>query len=102
MHARNNRGWRLARVRAAVKTIRACHVAIQAAVSDILTMRDRASMDAQVEKLDARIVDLNAKILRTDKVSEAGKMADKIARMKAKLRELNAQMPAEFRLEDIL
>ena len=100
--ARGNRGWRAARVRAAVKTIRACRASILVAFEDIHAMRDRDSMAVSIEKLDVRISELKGKIARLDKSNSASKIAEKIKRMQAQLRAMNAELPAEFRLEDIL
>lgn len=102
IHAKNDHGWRSARVRAAIQTIRACQASIAAAWKEIRTLRNTASMDEQVKAIDKRVAQISRQIVCLDKSSQAAKTAEKIRKMQAQLRELNAGLPAEFRLEDIL
>lgn len=101
-HAKNDRGWRLARVKAAIATIRCAREHILAAVNEIMMLRNTTSMDNQAEALDKRVAELTLKIARLDKTSQAARVAEKIRKMQAQMREMNAGLPIEFRLEDIV
>jgi Zn-dependent M16 (insulinase) family peptidase len=101
-HAKNDHGWRIARVRAAIHTIRACRATILAAIAEIAGLRDTKSMDEQAARIDARIEDLSKKIVMLDKTSQAARVAEKIRKMQERMREMNASLPLEFQLEDIL
>lgn len=102
IHAKNDHGWRSARVKAAIQTIRTCRATIAAAWNEIRTLRNTASMEEQMQMIDKRVAQISQQIIRLDKSSQAAKTAEKIRKMQAQLRELNAGLPAEFRLEDIL
>lgn len=102
IQARGDRSRRYAKIRAAVQTIKTCRVTIAAAWSEIMLLRDYASMDTQAEKLDKRIAELTQQIGRLDKTNVVAQMQEKMRKMQAEIRRLNAELPVEFKLADIL
>lgn len=100
--ARNNRGARTAKVKSAVRSIRAARAAIETAVAEIALVRDVKATDTQIDAIDIRLKQLSARIGQLDRTNTAAQTLMRMQRMKEQFAALNASLPDDLKIEDIL